>query len=446
MDIATNTASYTELFVKYGPYFLTLLFIMIGFESLRRSKKAIPENKKVYRLFSYIFIFSGILVSAVSIVWWTTHQTAIYVYHGEIKGLQDYEEIVSNDLYLKRIEISAPSDTSARIHDVHFIIVQNSPFTEDDIYNLYYYKQSGKPKELPLKYAPDPKLRFKIKWDTENDQYILDRLAVNIQPSSFIFNTAYAQEEIQYEQKIQKAPMRKYRRPEYERENIISFLQDETTDVGRKIETLDVLLGFDDDAFREIVNSSTSKESMIITLLDLSRHTDMELAYKADKAINGRFNVNDYLLNELISGSSAKIRKARTTLFRMEPQRAREILEKATSQSNNTLLNSIKEGAQSDTNFKVLRPTGSYEGDQYYVKCQWDPNNQEMFDCLTALFNRELINERNLEEEAMVMKARKNNDRYVYWKNKEWALMIAKKIGECGGTASFVAFYPEADK
>jgi len=222
---------------------------------------------------------------------------------------------------------------------------------------------------------------------------------------------------------------------------LIHLLQEERTDVGQKIEALDKLNSLEDSQLRYYIEALTNKEPMTITLLDLSRHTDKELAFKAKILISDRFKIDDYLTQKLLSDSKNR-EEAKDILFKIEKDRALKILNNIPANMVNPWFNDLKAEIELGEKSKVLIPTGSSKGDRYYVHAKWDPRNSEVVECLTRLFHTELIHNRTYEEEVKLMKGKdgRRSKRWVYWYSKDWALYIAQKIENCGGKAYFVGF------
>ena len=69
----------------------------------------------------------------------------------------------------------------------------------------------------------------------------------------------------------------------------------------------------------------------------------------------------------------------------------------------------------------------------------WNANNATVFDCLTRLFNSELVSKRTLREESALMRGK--TQRFVFWYTKDWAIHISEEIKKCGGKAEFVKAY-----
>src|SRR6185436_3592832 len=81
-------------------------------------------------------------------------------------------------------------------------------------------------------------------------------------------------------------------------------------------------------------------------------------------------------------------------------------------------------------------PTGSRQGDRYYVKAEWDPGSARTVDCLTRYFNELLVARRTLETERKVMRGRR--ERLVYGYSRGQAVSVAHAVRACGAVASYV--------
>ena len=216
-------------------------------------------------------------------------------------------------------------------------------------------------------------------------------------------------------------------------ENIIRILQDERTNVGSKIEALDKLNKLAKDSLYDIITKKTQKEDMILTITDLTRHTDRELAFKAKKLSN-LVNLNKIISDRLNSSNAKIVKDAQKIVRRLDKAQATAILKYVDTMQSAEMKKFTKEILSGKT-LTPLKPTGSSNGDRYYVRAQWNSNDNGTVDCLTLLFNQELLNRPSLQKEADFMKVR--NERWIYWYSKEWALEIVTKINKCGGKASF---------
>ena len=172
---------------------------------------------------------------------------------------------------------------------------------------------------------------------------------------------------------------------------------------------------------------------MILTIADLTRHTDRELAYKAQLLIRA-INIDTILAARLNSKNASIVRDAQQIVRRLDKVQAAQVLKSVNIKQSDDMKR-FADDVLSGRALTPLKPTGSLKGDRYYVKAQWNPNDKKTVDCLTRLFNQELAERPSLQEEANFMKGR--SERWIYWYSKEWALEIAKKINNCGGKATF---------
>ena len=224
---------------------------------------------------------------------------------------------------------------------------------------------------------------------------------------------------------------------------VIEKLQFEWTNADEKGSLLDQLAELEGDNLQKCLCTNTDRELMGVTVLDLSRHTNAELAQKA-KALAEQFD-SVACVNEMLSSTDPH-RQENVAMFllRIEPDQAREIFDKASfpeddegSQDKLYMGRIVFEGFISHLVPTVLIPTASEKGDLYYVKAEWDPENEEQFNCLSELFKETTLAERSLEQEKEWMKKR-NGTRWVSWYSKEWAIGLAQGITKCDGKASFV--------
>jgi hypothetical protein len=207
----------------------------------------------------------------------------------------------------------------------------------------------------------------------------------------------------------------------------VAVLQDPNTEVGAKIDAIDQLTTSNPTQLKTTLATVTSVEPMTVTLLDLARHSDKELASKA-KAVLQRMDIDAYVAASLTSPEATTRTAAQTALAHTDKPDAEQILQRT---SDPLLANRLR----ATTKHMTLQPTGTAQGDRYYVKATWNPQDKTAVQCLTILFNKELFNNRTLAQEATIMQQR--NFRLVYWDSKEWAIDIANQIECCGGAVTF---------
>ena len=438
-------ADWIKLVFQYGSFAFAVLFCIVltrwgyGIYQKACSRKDPPASEKeknTYRIYFLSVAFFGIILVVVSTIFWIVKYKSWYVYEGVIKKLKEHEKITSSDLYLQK-DWMGPLGEGSQIRDEYFIVIQNEPFTKGQKFKLNFSKGGGRWDEFPVEYIPGINPEYSYEFSLEEEKTIFRLTNPPPKPpgqSALLFiGTAYALESDYQARKKSLISL-----PSEIESHRIEVLQDERTHVWKKIDALDYLNELNDDIIRIYLEVNTPKEPMVLTLLDLSRHTDKELAYKARRLINKRIEIDPYLAEKLMSNNREDQREAEKVLFRIEKWRADRILNYIPESEDNPRVNSLREEIQHGQKTKVLIPTASSTGDRYYVKAEWDPEDEDVLTCLTKLFNRRLIHDRTLEQEYKIMRGR--DKRWVYDESKEWALFIAREIEKCGGNTSFVRY------
>lgn len=228
----------------------------------------------------------------------------------------------------------------------------------------------------------------------------------------------------------EKPPVKEFKSCGEVNKQSIDQLQFERTAVAEKIYVIDRLSELADEKLQECFRTSTDKELVGLTILELSRHTDGKLAEKA-QALEKRFDLKSYV-DKSFSSESEVPEDVVDLLLRIEPTQAKVVLDRLSPEKKTGL-----EEIMANYIPVVLIPTGSEGGDRYYVKIIWDKENKEQVDCLAKFFHEELLNERSVEEEKQVMQ-KLDGKRWIYWYKKEWAIAVAHEVIRCGAESSFV--------
>jgi len=440
--------TWVRLVFQYGSFAFAVLFCIVltrwgyGIYQKACSRKDPPaskQEKNTYRIYFLSTAFFGIILVVVSTVFWIAKYKTWHVYQGLIKDLDAYKQVTSDDLYFQQ-DWERYFEGSPQIRDEHFMAIQDEPFNEDQEFKVKFSKRGERwDDELPIKYMPGIIPEYSYKFSPEEEKMTLILLnpppipKSSGQSASFFVSPAYALELTNLagnKSSIAERPIVDM--------YIVELLQNERTDVGEKIAALDKLNKLSNDILWQYLEVSTPKEPMIITLLDLSRHTDEELAYKAGRLINERVEINPSLAERLMSKNREAQEGAEKVLFRIEKWRAEEILSYIPEDIHDQRINSLREEIQDGQKTKVLIPTGSSTGDRYFIRLEWDPENKDVVNCLAELFYKNLRYNEPLEQEYKRMESQ--SERRIYEESKEGALHIAREIERCGGKASFVRF------
>lgn len=436
---------------QYGPFFFSIWFlIVISRWCYRNYDRACvrpnpPATQEELRSLKWIFITSfavGTILVLASVVWWFGYKPKEYVYKGVIRKLQGYEWVTSDKLYFRTEPLPALPGDPSPLRNEHFAVIESRPFEKGEMFEFDFAKNQEKRSTFHIDFDPaDPEPTFHIDFDESQGKHILKRMP-HVSPSTKFMPlepTIYAGTPLFVQQAEQEAGRVKTRsqlpKPQKtETAWIIDVLQDRLSNVGSKINALEKLGALQPTVLRELMGVSTPVEPMLLTVLDLTRHSDREISYKAKRILTS-LDFEDYLADKL--DSDADWRFAEKILLRIEQREGREIIRRAEAKGKRVPKALLKEIASS-AKTNVLVPTWAPDGDRYYVKATWDPTDKKVESCLRDLFHSELAGgpTRSLEQEAEIMK-RKHGERYVYW-DKDFALYIAGKIRNCGGTATFL--------
>lgn len=434
---------FTELAYQFGPFFFALLFVLIVSvwaskaltEANTRDPKASITELKVRRI---VFLSSwsfGLILVLVSIVSWWFQQDANHVFSGKIVGLTESEMVSSSDMYFRPIFHEVHPE-APRERDEQFLVVQNEPVQEGQSFTLRYSKGGGRVDRFVVACSVGVGASYRIEWSDSAEQNLFILVASPTHASIF-GSTAMAAELTGLRLVLASAsdPARSIER------DIVGTLQSERSSLGAKINAVEQLAELDDDQFTKIMELETEKESMVQTLLDLSRHSDKELAYKARKVVEGRYDVQKTLVNKVASGDDRQFEQSLKILQRVEPVQAMAILDSAYESGQTQNLSKIaglREDMRADSRTRAVIPTASKDGDRYYVQAEWELEDTAVVECLTELFHAELVHNRTIEDERVLMKDR--TTRLVWWYSKEWAIWMAEKIEACGATTEFVGY------
>lgn len=434
---------------QLGPFLFAVLFNLVitlwaqrNLESASTRSSPVASEKELatYRLYFWLVATFGIILVIVSIVWWFRQQPAFHVYRGVIQDLMPHERIASDSLYFKKVLKPAPFDDDLRERNEHFLAIQDKPFTENDDFEISYGKgddvSTRESKKFRVKFTTDPDPKFKIDYDksTATSKLIqLRQSPKDAQNGEFtMLSSAFATSLGDLTPTEHKGIILVDQQNDETIENVFEVLRQEKIQVSHKIAAIDRLEA--DSSTRQFLEQSIND---ILVLLDLTRHTDRELAYKATRVAQ-HASVDALLVAALSSPDTQKRQKAEDILFRIERGRAEKILDELLSQKDvdHKKFRALRDEVKSGKKERLLIPTASSQGDRYYVKAEWVSGNEEMIACLSKVFNRRLISTRTLDQEKEIMSGRPM--RYVYWYSKSWALTIADEIEQCGGKATFV--------
>lgn len=439
--------SLLQLAMRFGPFFFSLyLFQKVWRWSSQEYKKSLdhqpPLDQADIRMQRIVWVASftaGLVLVGISVWWWVVfYNQRTYFFVGHIRNLHDYEKLDSDDLYFHAKLKYYMAGGLLRNED--FLFVQSKPFAAGQQFDLLYSKSGTDQTQLTVIYDPsNPEPTYDIEFDgTKNKLSPVTQKVSRPKPNtSWLIPTVHAQEASTQSADRGKPklgpPSRRHESQDSQLLSAVSSLQKESTPVPLKIEAIKEIQDSDPNKVKELL--AQGDEPLALTLFDLSRHSDPELAYRAT-AVSKEVDIDEFLLEELSSTDSKTRRQAEQILLRISRSHALSLISKVNAKSPDLL--ETKTQIQTGKSI-VLQPTGTSQGDRYYVQATWDSAQTSTVNCLTELFNKELETDRTLEQEKQLMNGK--SQRYVYWYSKAWAIDMASRIRSCGAQAAFVKPY-----
>ncbi len=454
IDIATSVKTAFE----YGPFYFAVLLLLTvstlsgrAYRKISKNQGASADERRAHRNFFVASYALGLFLVAVSVIWWLAYRPKLYAYNVVIRDLRDYETLISDrNVYFQAEITTLIDDDGSQLRKEHILAIQDKPFEPGQRFKVELAKDHKKRGNSEIEYTTekDPEFFWFYNKDTGgNELHRTQHRGRDAQDGgqqgvflNSVISSAYAAEE------RVRAPVRPAERASgvtYPNSagpldlrssscRSMSVVLDPRAQVGLRIVTIEEILGMSDAAARECVLGSNGAAAVAM-LSELSQHSDVELAAKAE-ALRKKIRWDDFLAQELKSSNKDNRRAAEDAVARLQASDADRILQRAgiAKDSRGTQL-----AEKVTSRAGVPIPSGGNR-DRYYVKASWDPARADVVECLTKLFNHELISRRTLEDEKRLMLNRR--ERIVYWYEPDWAVHISQEIVACGGKASYVSY------
>lgn len=439
-----DLTSLSGMALQYGPFFFSMLFLygisrwahkryresLVLPEHTPRLDEAIKLDRNVY-FASFLF---GILLTVASVIWWWHYRPSSYIFQGTICYLKHSEYVSSPILFQRKQPRESMHGDPEVYRDEKFVVIQDHPFTTNQRFEVDYTRPGDTAQhQLWIPYPGDNinDISYSIKFDqgrqviTQNAELITINLG---QPASNVIYAQELQESIDMAKPtIASLPIATTFSPYESQNSPASILASSTSSIGAKLSalrTLPILPQGGAWAWGDL-----SSEPELVTLLDLSRYRDDELAYFARDYLE-RINISAIVVQLLSNQSTFSI--GQQIFMHLDDNSCSIVLEWLRSASS-PLYASLKEIG----NPLQLVGTPSPNGDRYYVRAVWNPSDKDSVKCLAKAFNEELVSNRSLHDEVQLMQSR--NTRLVYWYGKNWPMHIRDRIIGCGGQATFTS-------
>jgi hypothetical protein len=366
----------------------------------------------------------------------------VYVFSGEIRGLHDYEKITSTELFFKRVPVPTIAPRMPGLRDEQFVIVQTKPFSPADTFRLWFSKSDDDQEEFTIKYsAGNPKLKFE--WNEQKGKNVLQPAVEAAVTGAWLPGLPELEAATQAKAAVAKKARPAAAPPAAPAVDpyMIRALQDERSQVGTKINILDKLSLLDAASLRAYLTARTAKEPVAITLVDLSRHADRELAFKAQRLL-AKADLDGILVGQLAAPDKQARDAAAQTLMRLEQPRALKIIDAAKS-APPAQIAEVKRQIAAQPAVEMPIPTGSPNGDRYYMNIAWSPANPEIGRCVAdAFLAGPPVEAPAIQPNGVPV----NSELLVFWYSKDTAVAQSERAKRCGARVRFVSPAPARRK
>jgi hypothetical protein len=477
------TIQLTHLFYQYGPFALSLIILIIMArwgqsiweKANTRTPPASGGEKAVYAGVFIVLILFGLVLSAISVYWWWTHRP-LYWYESQISELSETDTIEGDRLFVRNKYYQ--HNAGPQFRDVHLLLVQSAPFVDGQKVVLKYSKDHERVMPLELLVTLNERTEFGIEFRDADKAWKLVRRGGS--PSSLLESregrsaaslwaallpAAFAQAPSNVKSitpsspspmlikqsvdvgKYQSVPIAKTAtRPTTwtsDLEPAVEALQDPAALVSTKLRALDKVtnasLADRGNLFNlDFAEPSRVAEPAFLTIADMTRHTDQEVASKARWILSNSPLPALHFAELLESKSAARKSQAVKEFLRLDPQYAELVLKELNRRGVDASM--LKQVAAPGDQWQLVVPTGTSAGDKYFVKADWDAKDTAAATCLSGVFPKDPNAAPGAKSEQLVGAQRVN--RYLADNDKNKALNLAAAIQKCGGKATFVGFYP----
>ncbi len=462
-----------ELFFLYGPFFITLFIMIYGIRqakgALDKADDANPPRQDALRLYRRIYVavwvFSGALVVACCAWWFVNFDNESkkkYVLRMDISDAQptDRFEPKTEGVFVRTQDINDPD-----LRRDEFVVVQEKPFLDGDEIEIVHKKGGDAVFRYPIRLADLKEKKgsaFRLK--LENGQYQLVPKQSQPVPANksaaelFGVTSAHAQSghTIIYSKRIEPAavvdqnaglakpgasltmPAANSPAPATIQDYWADQLSRKRQTIGRQIEALDALdasLAKDRaaiDLLRPIAAAEIKGETLLSLLLNLSRHQDKLLAYKAQRLL------------EKTSYTSSVIKVATTTGYSPEVQRQALIaLNEKQWKGIGAEVSALDKASVSrqQANFAKTPtpvPSATFDGTKYYALVTWPALIESQTKCLA-----EKLKQQKSESGSSVVdlgNISKGSSVSFTFDSRADATVFADSVKGCGAKTEFVYF------
>lgn len=422
-----NVSQWAVAMQQTGPFFVSILFLVVIATWARVSYRAVCERKEpraskeelhTHRgYFIYAVVFGSLMTIAAMIYWFV--KVPVYTFTGQVRNLGTAEALWGDSddgtsTYIRPIFLT-PDPDGLRRND-SFIIVSRSAFSNGQEFSLQYQKAGGRIEELTFTYEGKP-LQLAIQFDEKTQRNVLvpigRREPRQVAWSLDLIGTAYAQTNL-------PTPQRQQQPAAIRPTDVVSALQSERLFVGSEITAIRAIAQMSPGTRNALVASEGPHEPMVITLLDLKRHSDRELSYNAATLLRP-YDTKKLIAEKLQEPSLRE--QYKKVLYRIPPADALAIIRSLPSRGSD--LTRIKDELSTKTTPRLLAAIPSSEGDRFWMTVDLPAGPRTSACVQSALGTSDHVKSGG---DSIVSGSR----RATYSYSKSWVLEAADKVERCG--------------
>ena len=410
-----------------GPFFFSVLFVMVVtgyaahlYRAVCERKDPVPaeEEKNTYRLYFFYAISVGALATGISLWWWMAHES-LYTLRGSIRSLSSAESVWSDDVFFKPKFSRGGAERRAE----DFIIVQNEPFRKGTQFVISYQKTGGDQEDLTFKFdgtRPDFRVAFK---DGHNELEPISPPAPAVKTTQWdlsLVDSAYAGVT------ARRPPMLAQQLAPMDDAAVMHALQNDRVFVGTEIRALDAMRKMSAADRARLAGSDGTLEPMIVSLLDLTRHEDGEVAYKAQDLLK-RIDAAVIFRSKF---GNARTRKLYTTyLQRLDASVVAQVVH-GWEGAAPEIAQASRQVALNHWNPHLVRGTPAADGDEYWIT-GLSPSAVSTRCIQGALTAKDT----STDSKPPVQSEGNRVSTFSY--SKPWVVSAADAVEKCGGHVEF---------
>jgi hypothetical protein len=418
---------------QYGPFIFALIFLYNisrwAWRNYDQARAQTPADPKPVTRAWHTFVASfavAILLVGISVWWWISHGP-LYEFTGAIYDLDNNTSVYCDSLYFRVRQHPLYSPNDVPLKDEEFLAVAKHPFNKGDRFTIEVRKDQTSRGNVTLEYDPEA-VDSNFSLDFNNGVYQLHSLAtprpVAEEPGNWIPSfTAYAQSPNQTAEARVSPSQRNSSQQTNLKDVNISTIENTQASVGARILALENLYRMDPAPIIAFIQRGASGATFAAGVLDLTRHSDPELAYWA-QSLAKKLDLESFVRKGLQSSDADTRYDAKMVLEHFDASQADNLISE---------MGKVPDKSKLGVRDLALVPTNFPEGDRYYMQVAWDDSNKTQAHCVDEVFE-DWAGDSAIQKQPTPSQS----SELIYSLDKSQVTAAAAEVNRCGATAKFV--------